>query len=90
MTQEKILQSLITLISKTTGQNGHVILDSSYSGSDSFEAIVILQPGQILYTDKISGQIANNVIVENKDAFYGSMTNVRLTSGTTAIGYYAQ
>ena len=90
MTQEKILQTLLTTLSKTTGQKGHVILDSSYSGSDIFETIVILQAGTIAYTDNISGQSFSNVVVENKDAFYGSMSNVTLASGTTAIGYYIQ
>lgn len=88
MTQTQILDALKTIISKSNGQNGHLILDSSYSGSDSFETIVILQPGSISYTDKISGNKPVNIAVENKDAFYGSMTNVTLLGGATAIAYY--
>lgn len=69
------------------GHYGHVILDSSYSGSDIFESVVCTSDAIISYTNNLKGDktITDLSLVAGAGIF-GNISNVTVTSGVL-IGY---
>lgn len=88
-TDKQLVLLLRELITKSNGENGHVIIDDNYSGSHNFKAVVVLIAGNLSYLEKFTGTSVSNLVVSNKDAIYGNLTNVRISTGATAIGYLA-